>query len=127
MELIYFRDFLLNYNGCERYDMLIHFIKGYNSISVEKWSIYFRDIIQKFYNENPQFVVTIKIEKTINNINTKMTTMEQFQAQIIDKLTVFAEMIDELQNKQKSLSEFQAQILDKLTVFAETIDSLQNK
>lgn len=68
---------------------------------------------QLFYLEEPENKPTVYMEKIrsvldilltktekIEQMESKLKTLEQFQAQILDKLTVFAEMIDGLQTKQ---------------------------
>lgn len=58
--------------------------------------IYFSEFLDLFYKEYPE-AANISSNSIIDTLVEKTRSMEQFQAQILDKLTVFAEMIDEMQ------------------------------
>lgn len=90
-ELIAYRDRLRNYNGEK--DPLINYVLGnlcLFSITEKCCELtYFRDVINKVYEENLQFHL----------LQMKLTSLEQLQAQILDKLTIYAEMIDNFETK----------------------------
>jgi hypothetical protein len=48
-----------------------------------------------FFGKYPQFLDN----RALTKLKLKIKTLEQYQAQILDKLTVFSEMIDDLQKK----------------------------
>ncbi|MES2577050.1 MAG: hypothetical protein V4589_05530 [Bacteroidota bacterium] len=105
-ELVMYRDYLLkNKKGAD--DTLSRYVSGYDNYYVKNTAYKFHDILDMYYKDNPAAIPTAATN-TINNklplieskleiIESKLKTMEQFQAQILDKLSVFSEMIDNIQ------------------------------
>ncbi len=56
----------------------------------------FSEFLDLFFKEYPG-AVGIEINTKIDTHDEKLKSIEQFQAQILDKLTVFAEILDEIQ------------------------------
>jgi len=59
-------------------------------------NICFSEFLDLFYKEYPE-AMGVALNNKIDIYAEKLKTVEQFQAQILDKLTVFAEMLDEIQ------------------------------
>ncbi len=84
-------------------NLAINIIRGYR-VSIrrnrEDRYIVFENAKEQFWKEYPQLIdnglkETIdNLQVTLNTLLKKMVTLEQFQANILDKMTVFAEMID---------------------------------
>lgn len=77
------------------------------------------------HDADTQRVFNTRILQQIDDINTRIMQVAQYQANILDKLNIFAEMIDSLESRSKTMEQSQAQILDKMNVYAKMIDKLQ--
>lgn len=95
-------------NGCDR---IPKFLVGKQRIrcDIDGYYYNFSELLDLFHKEFPQSVVhevrasinTIKTREdqqinAILKINDKLDTIQKFEAQVADKLTVFAEMIDDI-------------------------------
>ena len=84
---------------------LYYFINGNILLHVDSRNISYHcvEVEELFYREHPEH-----FQNPVNKfaaIETKLKSIEQFQAQILDKLSVFAEMLDDIQNKHIKLKE----------------------
>lgn len=80
---------------------LANFVEGYSGINYRAGYsnsryFYFSEFLDLFYKEYPG-AIGFEMNTKINTHEEKLKSIEQFQAQILDKLTVFAEMLDEIQ------------------------------
>ena len=77
---------------------LYYFLSGNIPLHVDSRNVsyHFVDIEELFYKEHPEHFSNSTNKFTA--IETRLKSIEQFQAQILDKLSVFAEMIDAIQN-----------------------------
>jgi hypothetical protein len=95
-----FSHFLINHRSFKFNNRIDSKFKDFGDIE-----LYFKDIEDQFYKEYPQQIFNESIsslKEEFKIVNSKLKTIEQFQAQIIDKLSVFAEMIDDIQNSLKT-------------------------
>ncbi len=67
----------------------------------EIMEIYYRDYPEQKPNRNNNLMMINfrSLDLKLDSLDRKLKTMEQFQAQILDKLTVFADMIDGIQKQ----------------------------
>jgi hypothetical protein len=140
LELIKYREKIFQYKLFSKGEeipenSMTHYLNGmysidiYENVRINQWSekteqkaksYLFTDILNMFYKEYPEIILSDKIEEVITNnkkvhdildelrndqskLIKKVQTMEQFQAQILDKLTIFADMIDEIQSGLKTI------------------------
>ena len=71
----------------------IRYKEGYGEL---RRNFTFSEFLDLFYKEYPE-AMGVALNNKIDTYAEKLKTVEQFQAQILDKLTVFAEMLDEIQ------------------------------
>lgn len=62
------------------------------------------DLIIKIENDNTLDLFKIEYDNKLELLQKKITSLEQYQANILDKLSVFAEMIDNNKNEKPSIS-----------------------
>ncbi len=105
MELIELRNNMLNKNIYDCSSGLRSVLLS--NVYINNKTLNLEQAIMLFYEEEPEVKKFIFFDPIIKKINTiddniekmeiKLKTIEQFQAQILDKLTVFSEMIDNIQ------------------------------
>ena len=66
-----------------------------------EYNFSYLDFKNDFYEKYPEFIV--KDDKRLEILEAKILKLEQYQGQLLDKVSVFTEMIDDLQ-KNKELA-----------------------
>lgn len=94
-DLIRYRDEIQTLPEPASVDDLYSFLKDRLSIQWAGSSFKFNEVIEKFYSTHPELVPMSTNKFAM--IEKRLELVEQFQAQILDKLTVFTDMLNELQ------------------------------
>ena len=112
-EAILYNKYLRNNPRIECVEPFMRIISGREEIydPLNRKNYHFIDLIEVYYTDEPdqkpnifQSDIKNKIEvieskmKVLERIEVKLKTMEQFQAQILDKLVIFTDMIDDIQS-----------------------------
>lgn len=124
LELINYRNYLMKNNTYpidELTKKIITNVIHYDNYNPNSCIHLFDKNIELFYTEEPE----CKPNYNTDLINNMFDLLNKRFDKIDSKFDLINERIDKIDCKLKTMEQFQAQILDKLTVFTEMIDEIQ--